>query len=69
MELDTTFYTIATFQATRIQLSHSVETRKKNVLEISVMTRYWNILQNQVMPFLLIECRLVSDLNMGLQIG
>jgi hypothetical protein len=43
MELDTTFYTIATFQATRIQLSHSVETRKKNVLEISAMTRYWNI--------------------------
>lgn len=42
MELDTTFYTIATFQATRIQLSHSVETRKKDVFEISAMTRYWN---------------------------
>jgi len=42
MELDTTFFTIATFQATRLQLSHSVETRKKNVLEISAMTRYWN---------------------------
>jgi len=35
-------YTIATFQATRIQLSHSVQTRKKNTLEISAMTRYWN---------------------------
>jgi hypothetical protein len=39
---DSTMFTIATFQATRIQLSHSVETRKKNVLEISAMTRYWN---------------------------
>lgn len=35
-------YTIATFQATRIQLGHSVQTRKKNTLEISAMTRYWN---------------------------
>jgi hypothetical protein len=42
VQIDTTLYTIATFQATRIQLSHSVETRKKNVLEISAMTRYWN---------------------------
>jgi hypothetical protein len=39
---DTTLFTIATFKATRIQLSHSVETRKKNTLEISAMTRYWN---------------------------
>jgi len=42
MQIDTTMFTIATFQATRIQLSHSIETRKKNVLEISAMTRYWN---------------------------
>jgi hypothetical protein len=42
VQIDTTMFTIATFQATRIQLSHSVETRKKNVLEISAMTRYWN---------------------------
>lgn len=42
VQIDTTLFTIATFQATRIQLSHSVETRKKNVLEISAMTRYWN---------------------------
>ena len=39
---DSAMFTIATFQATRIQLGHSVETRKKNVLEISAMTRYWN---------------------------
>lgn len=39
---DSAMFTIATFQGTRIQLSHSVETRKKNVLEISAMTRYWN---------------------------
>ncbi|MFD2567077.1 DUF5777 family beta-barrel protein [Pseudotenacibaculum haliotis] len=36
------FNTIATFKATRILLGHSVETRKKNVLEVSAMTRYWN---------------------------
>ena len=41
-KIDTVFNTIATFQATRIQLGHSVETRKKNVLEISAMTSYWN---------------------------
>jgi hypothetical protein len=39
---DSAMFTIATFQATRIQLGHSIETRKKNVLEISAMTRYWN---------------------------
>ena len=36
-------YTLATFKATRISLGHSVETRKKNVFEISVMNRFWNL--------------------------
>ncbi|MBL4604866.1 MAG: hypothetical protein JKY02_04160 [Flavobacteriaceae bacterium] len=36
-------YTLATFKATRISIGHSVETRKKNVLEISVMSRFWNL--------------------------
>ncbi|MFK7747973.1 MAG: DUF5777 family beta-barrel protein [Kordia sp.] len=36
-------YTMSTFKATRISIGHSVETRKKNTLEISFMSRYWNI--------------------------
>ena len=35
-------YALATFKATRISIGHSVETRKKNTLEINLMTRYWN---------------------------
>ncbi|WP_298516373.1 DUF5777 family beta-barrel protein [uncultured Kordia sp.] len=36
-------YTMSTFKGTRLSISHSVETRKKNTLEISLMTRYWNV--------------------------
>ena len=32
----TTIYEIATFKTTRIALGHSVETRKKGILEISM---------------------------------
>ncbi|EAQ41021.1 DUF5777 family beta-barrel protein [Polaribacter sp. MED152] len=35
--------TIATFKTTRIGLGHSIETRKKGALEISLYNRYWNI--------------------------
>lgn len=35
-------YTSATFKAMRIGLGHSMETRKKGVLEVVAMTRYWN---------------------------
>lgn len=41
--IDTVFYTEATFKGTRIGVGHSIETRKKNVLEISVMNRFWNL--------------------------
>lgn len=36
-------YKLATFKTTRIGLGHSVETRKKGALEISLYNRYWNI--------------------------
>lgn len=36
-------YTVLTFKGTRISIGHSVETRKKNTLEISFMSRYWDI--------------------------
>lgn len=36
-------YEIATFKTTRIGLGHSIETRKKGALEISLYNRYWNI--------------------------
>lgn len=35
-------YTMATFKATRISYGHSVETRKKGILEVSVANRFWN---------------------------
>lgn len=36
-------YVMSTFKATRISIGHSIETRKKGALEISFMSRYWNI--------------------------
>jgi hypothetical protein len=40
---ENTLNEIATFKTTRIGLGHSIETRKKGTLEISVYNRYWNI--------------------------
>ncbi|MGK0412109.1 MAG: hypothetical protein ACJA1B_000298 [Polaribacter sp.] len=40
---DNPVYEIATFKTTRIGLGHSIETRKKGTLEISLYNRYWNI--------------------------
>jgi hypothetical protein len=40
---DKPVYEIATFKTTRIGLGHSIETRKKGALEISLYNRYWNI--------------------------
>ena len=34
---------IATFKTTRLGLLHSIETRKKGALEITLYNRYWNI--------------------------
>lgn len=36
-------YEIATFKTTRIAIGHSIETRSKGALEISMFNRYWNI--------------------------
>ena len=35
-------YTLATFKATRITFGHSIETRKKGILEVSMVNRFWN---------------------------
>lgn len=35
-------YVMSTFKGTRIAIGHSIETRKKNTLEVSFMSRYWN---------------------------
>ncbi len=40
---DTPQYEMATFKASRISIGHSVETRKKGVLEIQAFNRFWNI--------------------------
>lgn len=40
---ETNVYEIATFKTTRIGLGHSIETRKKGALEISLYNRYWDI--------------------------
>lgn len=39
---DKPLYALATFKATRIAIGHSVETRKKGVLEWHLMNRFWN---------------------------
>ncbi len=36
------YYAEATFKATRITFGHSVETRKKGILEISAANRFWD---------------------------
>lgn len=35
-------FTSATFKATRIAIGHSIETRKKGILEVFVVNRFWN---------------------------
>ncbi len=40
---DTPQYEIATFKASRLSVGHSIETRKKGILEIQAFNRYWNI--------------------------
>jgi len=43
---DTVRYTQATFKTTRLGVGHSLETRKKGVLQFTLGTRYWNIPSN-----------------------
>ncbi len=45
-------YVMSTFKATRISIGHSAETRKKGALEISFMSRYWNVPQEQSNSFI-----------------
>ncbi|MFC4634904.1 DUF5777 family beta-barrel protein [Dokdonia ponticola] len=45
-------YVMSTFKATRISIGHSVETRKKGALEISFMSRYWDIPQERSNSFI-----------------
>lgn len=45
-------YVLSTFKATRISIGHSVETRKKGALEISFMSRYWDIPQERSNSFI-----------------
>ncbi|WP_241448760.1 DUF5777 family beta-barrel protein [Aquimarina pacifica] len=44
---DTPQYEMATFKTTRIALGHSIENRKKGVLEIRTTNRFWNLPNNQ----------------------
>lgn len=45
IETDKQQYVMSTFKGTRISIGHSIETRKKNTLEVSFMSRYWNVQQ------------------------
>ena len=49
--IDTTFYTAATFKMTRLSIGHSLETRKKGVLEFYAHTRYWNTFSDRSTSF------------------
>ncbi|NJB70151.1 hypothetical protein GGR42_000613 [Saonia flava] len=44
-------YTSATFKMTRISYGHSIETRKKGILEIFVANRFWNIPDSKAQSF------------------
>jgi hypothetical protein len=50
--IDTVAHVLGTFQGTRISIGHSVETRKKNTLEVSFMSRYWNVEQESSNSFI-----------------
>lgn len=54
---------IATFKTTRIGLSHSIETRKKGALEISMYNRYWNRKQGTTQSFLADEVNIRFGLD------
>ncbi|WP_298905016.1 DUF5777 family beta-barrel protein [uncultured Psychroserpens sp.] len=51
-DIETSSYVMSTFKGTRISIGHSVETRKKNTLEISFMSRYWNVPQESSNSFI-----------------
>ncbi|WP_343912351.1 DUF5777 family beta-barrel protein [Aquimarina litoralis] len=48
---DTPQYEIATFKSTRIAIGHSIENRKKGVLQIMAMNRWWNVPNHQGQSF------------------
>lgn len=48
---EVTRYTRATFKANRILIGHSVETRKKGLLEFNVNTKFWNLPDSQSQSF------------------
>ncbi len=52
IEPDSSQYVMATFKGTRISIGHSIETRKKNTLEVSFMSRYWNVPQETSNSFI-----------------
>jgi len=47
VETETPNYVMSTFKGTRLSIGHSIETRKKNTLEVSFMSRYWNVPQEE----------------------
>ncbi|WP_298897548.1 DUF5777 family beta-barrel protein [uncultured Psychroserpens sp.] len=51
-DLETKNYVMSTFKGTRLSIGHSIETRKKNTLEISFMSRYWNVPQETSNSFI-----------------
>jgi len=51
-DIETPNYVMSTFKGTRISIGHSIETRKKNTLEVSFMSRYWNVPQETSNSFI-----------------
>ncbi len=48
---DTPQYTQATFKFTRIAFGHSIETRKKGILDVFVANRFWNTPADRAQSF------------------
>jgi opacity protein-like surface antigen len=60
---DEPIYEIATFKTTRIGLGHSIETRKKGALEISLFNRFWNHEEETTQRFLADEVNIRFGLD------
>ncbi len=51
-QTDSLEHVMSTFKGTRISIGHSIETRKKNTLEVSFMSRYWDVPQETSNSFI-----------------
>jgi hypothetical protein len=59
-------YALSTFKTTRISIAQSIETRKKGVLEIHLMNRFWNTPEPSTQSFIADKMSSRIGLNYGI---